>query len=164
MRPTAVRPAGVRSAAVRSAAVRSAAVAALALGLVGGCTSSGNATPGPTRTASTAGSSTPPGPTLVQNPLPTRLNNQPAVRKDVAQTSCAAVPGGWRVEGTVTNSAARARTYTIVAFFTTLQATTLDYARTAVAVGPGQTKPWTASKRFAAQKQMRCVLAAISAS
>lgn len=139
-----------------------AGVAAVTAATLCGCTSSsGHSTPASATAAAKASSS---GPTLVQNPVPTKLANQPAVRKDVVQTSCTAVPGGWGVAGTVKNSAAKPRTYKIVAFFTTVQATTLDFAQASVKVAPGQTAKWTASKKFAAQKQMRCVLAGISAS
>lgn len=120
------------------------------------------ATTGTAATGTTATSTTA-GPTLVQNPLPSKVLNQPAVRKDVVTSGCASVPGGWGATGTVTNSSAKERTYKIVVYFTTTHATALDYAQASVTVAPAKTQKWNASKKFDAQQQMYCVLAGISA-
>ncbi|MGH3381795.1 MAG: hypothetical protein ACRDP6_44420 [Actinoallomurus sp.] len=96
------------------------------------------------------------------NPLPTRIANQPDVRKNVVQTKCAAVPGGWSASGTATNPGKKDVTYKIVVHFTTTKATTLDYAQVLVPVKPGKTVPWTAKKQFHAQKKMLCPMPGIS--
>ena len=102
--------------------------------------------------------------TLQQNPLPAKLpKNDPAARKDVVQTKCAAIRGGWGASGYVKNSARATRVYQIMVFFTTTQATTLDYAKTSVTVGAGKTVDWSATKKFAAQPKMLCPMPSISA-
>ncbi|GAA4192220.1 hypothetical protein GCM10022252_33260 [Streptosporangium oxazolinicum] len=96
------------------------------------------------------------------NPLPTKMANDPGVRKNIAQTKCAAVPGGWGAEGTAKNPEKKPVTYKIVVYFTTPKATTLDYAQTLVEVPPGKTVTWSAAKQFAAKRQMLCPMPGIS--
>lgn len=100
--------------------------------------------------------------TPAANPVPTKIANQPSVRKNVVQTKCAAIPGGWAAEGTATNPGKKPLTYKIVVHFTTTKATTLDYAQVLVPVAPGKTVPWAAKKRFEAQKKMLCPMPGIS--
>lgn len=96
------------------------------------------------------------------NPVPTKIANEPSVRKNVVQNKCAAIPGGWAAEGTATNPGKKPVTYKIVVHFTTTKATTLDYAQVLVPVQPGKTVPWTAKKQFQAQKKMLCPMPGIS--
>lgn len=95
-------------------------------------------------------------------PLPSKIPNRPGVRKDVVQTGCTAIPGGWAAQGTATNPGAKPVTYKIIVFFTTTKATTLDYAQTLVPVKPGKTVPWKAAKRFRTQGRMLCPMPGIS--
>jgi hypothetical protein len=101
-------------------------------------------------------------PTPGANPVPTKIANQPGARKNVVQTKCAAIPGGWGAEGTATNPGKKEVTYKVVVHFTTTKATTLDYAQVLVPVQPGKTVPWAAKKQFQAQKEMLCPMPGIS--
>lgn len=96
------------------------------------------------------------------DPIPTKIANQPKARKNVVQTKCAAIPGGWGAQGTATNPGKIPVTYKIVVHFTTTRATTLAYAETLVPVEPGKTVTWKADKRFQAQKKMLCPMPGIS--
>ncbi|MEU8386490.1 hypothetical protein [Streptosporangium sp. NPDC048865] len=96
------------------------------------------------------------------NPLPTRVANSPDVRKNIVQTKCAAVPGGWGAQGTARNPGKKAVTYKVVVYFTTTKATTLDYAQALVKVPPGETVTWKAKKRFPAEREMLCPMPGIS--
>ncbi|MDN3359070.1 hypothetical protein [Actinomadura sp. DC4] len=96
------------------------------------------------------------------NPVPTKIANEPKVRKNVALTKCAEIPGGWSAEGTATNPGKKPVTYKITVHFTTRQATTLDYAEALVPVAPGKTVPWAAEKEFHAEKKMLCPTPGIS--
>ncbi|GGK67250.1 hypothetical protein Sme01_09750 [Sphaerisporangium melleum] len=96
------------------------------------------------------------------NPLPKKIANDPEVRRNVALTKCAAMPGGWEARGTARNPGGKPVTYKIVVFFTTTQATTLDYAQALVKVPPGETVDWHASKKFRAEQEMLCPVPGIS--
>ncbi len=157
----------MRSIAIKSAA----ALSALALAVTAGCSGSSSSHHAGGSVATKAGvqaktvkQAAGADAALVQHALPKRITNQPAVRKSVVQTSCSAIASGWSASGTAKNSTATTRTYRIVVYFTTVHATTLDFARTSVRVAPGHTAKWTASKKFAAQKQMLCPMPGISAS
>lgn len=147
---------------MRDALVKGATVGAIVVALTAGCTSSSNkdTTAGSSAKSSARTSTT----SLVQNPLPKSVANQPTLRKNVIQTKCSAIPGGWAAEGTARNTGTTALTYKIVVYFTTTLATTLDYAIATVKVAPGETVPWKAAKKFATQPQMLCPMPGISAS
>jgi hypothetical protein len=140
-----------------------AVTCAAALALVG-CTSgkskdvkTSSAPPKSSAVATTAQSAA--APTLTQYPLPTAsISNDVNKRKAVAIASCAPSDGGWSASGTAQNSGTSAETYNITIFFTTTQATTLDYATTSVKVSPGKTEKWTATVKFSAPKDVLCVL------
>jgi hypothetical protein len=134
-------------------AVKLAALGVLASALAAGCHSDGK----PIHNA--AAVSQQPAP---QEPLPTKIANKPSVRKNVVQTKCAPIPGGWSAEGTATNPGKKEVTYKIMVHFTTTKATTLGYAQVLVPVKPGKTVPWTAKKEFPAQKKMLCPMPGIS--
>jgi hypothetical protein len=138
------------------------AVAALALT---SCTSSGSdsASAGATgKPASSAKTTTAPPTSLKAAVLPTKIENQPAVRKSVVQTSCAAIPGGWSAKGTATNDAKKTATYKITVYFTTTHATTLNFATTTVKVPAGKTVKWAADKKFKAEPQMLCPMPGVA--
>jgi hypothetical protein len=78
------------------------------------------------------------------------------------QNKCAAILGGWSAEGTATNPGKKPVTYKILVHFTTTKATTLDYAQVPVPVQPSKTVPWTAKKKFHADKKMLCPMPGIS--
>lgn len=101
-------------------------------------------------------------PILEQAPLPDKVANEPTVRKNIVQTKCAAVPGGWGAAGTAANPGTAPVTYAIVVYFTTTSATTLNYAETKVTVEPGKTAEWKAEKQFHAQDKMLCPMPGIS--
>jgi hypothetical protein len=134
-------------------AVKLAALGVLASALAAGCHSDGK----PIHNAA-AVSQEP----AAADPLPTKIANQPSVRKNVVQTKCAAIPGGWSAEGTATNPGKKPVTYKILVHFTTTKATTLDYAQVLVPVKPGKTEPWVAKKQFHAAKKMLCPMPGIS--
>lgn len=101
-------------------------------------------------------------PGLHANQIPTKIDNQPGVRKNVVQTKCAAIPGGWAAEGTATNTRKTPVEYKILVHFTTTKATVLDYAQTTVPVAPGKTVKWQAQKQFKADKKMLCPMPGIA--
>jgi hypothetical protein len=135
--------------------VKVAVLGVLAAALAAGCSSGGGH---PIRNAAAVSGAPTPG----ANPVPTKIANQSSARKNVVQTKCAAVPGGWGAEGTAANPGKKAVTYKIVVHFTTTKATTLDYAQILVPVQPGKTVPWAARKQFKAQKKMLCPMPGIS--
>lgn len=139
----------------------SSTVTIAALGIVTAALTAGCGGPGQRQTIQNAAANS--AATPVANPVPTKVANEPSVRKNVVQTKCAAVPGGWAAEGTATNPGKKPVTYKIVVHFTTTKATTLDYAQVSVPVAPGKTVPWTAKKQFQAQKKMLCPMPGISA-
>lgn len=134
-----------------SLTVKVAALGILAGALAVGCSSGGH----PVHNAAAVSSN-------AANPVPTKIANQPSVRKNVVQNKCAAIPGGWSAEGTATNPGKKPVTYKILVHFTTTKATTLGYAQVLVPVRPGKTVPWTAKKEFHADKKMLCPMPGIS--
>jgi hypothetical protein len=136
---------------VSPSAARVAAFGILASALVAGCSSGGR----PIHNAAAVSNAA--------SPIPTKIANEPNVRKNVVQTKCAAVPGGWGASGTATNPGKKNVTYKIVVHFTTTKATTLDYGQVLVPVKAGKTEPWAVTKQFHAQKQMLCPMPGISA-
>jgi hypothetical protein len=93
--------------------------------------------------------------------LPTPGHNDISLFKQVTTQSCQAVAGGWQVRGMAHNPAATARKYDILVYFTTPQATVINYSSAAITVAPGTTAPWTASKKFATEPGMRCVVVSV---
>ena len=139
-----------------SSTITVAALGVLASALVAGCGSGGN------KIHNAASVARDPSNAPAVNPVPTKIANQPSVRKNVVQTKCAAIPGGWSASGTATNPGKKEVTYKILVHFTTTKATTLDYGQALVPVKPGKTVPWTVKKRFRAAKQMLCPMPGIS--
>jgi hypothetical protein len=149
-----------------SSAGKIAAIAAIAaIPLVGcssgGLTSSTAAHATATSSANTSASSVPEAGSVLGT-SPPKAANQAAVRKNVVQSSCSAIPGGWRAAGTVSNPTNSEVKYKITVYFTTEHATVLAYATTKVAVQPDATAKWSASKEFAAQKEMLCPMPGIA--
>ncbi|GII81978.1 hypothetical protein Sru01_69600 [Sphaerisporangium rufum] len=143
--------------------MRVLALMAPAAALAAGCSSGGDPVP----PAAAISQQTPAPPTPAPSgghahSLPTKIQNDPSVRKNVVQTKCAAVPGGWGAKGTATNPGEKPVTYKIVVHFTTTKATALDFAQTLVKVPPGKTVHWSAKKEFPAEKQMLCPMPGIS--
>ncbi len=150
---------------MRNATLKVTALAGGCVLLVGGCTSSKNerAAPRPSPLKSVTSSAAPTAlPT--QASLPPLAKNDVTARKQITQTGCAAVPGGWAATGTAKNPGSSPVTYKITIYFTTTSATTLNYAVTSVTVPPGQTAKWTARKRFKAQQQMLCPMPSVTVS
>lgn len=118
------------------------------------------------RSASTSGAAdlTPP-PELRRgrHPLPEgkALTNDPELYDDVALTGCRRTPQGWRAGGTVENTGAEPREYSIVVFFTDAQARAVDSATATVAVRPGDDRRWTAQRRFDGPDDVRCLVRAV---
>ncbi|MEW9532387.1 hypothetical protein [Microbispora sp. NPDC049125] len=143
-------------------AVKASVLLMLASTLAAGCSSGEHAvreTPaGPVKSAAAM----PDAAKVVANSLPKKIANEPGVRRNVIQTACAAVPGGWGAEGTARNPGEKPVTYKIVVFFTTTKATTLDYAQTLAKVPPGKTVNWSVKKEFKAERKMLCPMPGIS--
>jgi hypothetical protein len=112
--------------------------------------------PGTVKPGSSAGTSVHPTASAVS--LPPSVSNVVAKRKSVALTGCASAGAGWKASGTATNSGSTAADYAITVFFTDEHATVESFAATTVAVAPGKTEHWEASKNFAASKKTLCVL------
>jgi hypothetical protein len=132
-----------------------AALGIVTAALAAGCGGSGKQTIHNAAAVSSA-------PTVAANPVPTKIANQPGIRKNVVENKCAAIPGGWEAAGTASNPGKHPVTYKIVVHFTTTKATTLDYAQVLVPVQPGKTVPWTAKKQFQAPRKMLCPMPGIS--
>jgi hypothetical protein len=134
-----------------------------------GCTSSGRPSASGSRPApgdsspATRAQSIPSGAALPAGvtgatAVPTAVPNKPALRANVAISSCTARPGGWRAAGTVHNPASHAAKYRITVFFTTQHATVIGAAATTVSVGAGAKKSWRANAKFHPAKPTLCVL------
>jgi hypothetical protein len=157
----------MRIAVTRSALIRGAVLGVMVLALIAGCSSSKKKA---VVTPTAGGSSTVATPSpkvtttpLVQGTLPSTIPNDPTVRKNVVQTKCEAIPGGWSASGTVKNTASKKLTYNILVYFTTNQGTTLNFAQVSVPVAAGATENWKAEKQFPALATMLCVLPGITA-
>lgn len=118
--------------------------AALACAALAGCSS--NNTPSAATTSTTAKSSTT---TTNYVPGTTTIPYIPALnaRQDVSTTGCNQVDGSWVLDGSVTNSASKTRTFQIVVDFVTQPGdTVLDtqivYVRN---LAPKATKTWSAT-------------------
>jgi hypothetical protein len=96
--------------------------------------------------------------------VPTKVPNQPSVRKDVALLTCSQSGGGWSAGGAVHNTLGRTATFHITAFFTSTGYTDLAYATTSVTVEAGKSSLWSAKATFAAPSSVLCVLRGVSAS
>jgi hypothetical protein len=156
---------------MRSAKTAILALTCTAILALVGCTSSKSkdtksSSPVPKSTPAATSAHTAPSPTITQYPLPTgSISNDTSPngkRTDVAITRCAASDGGWSASGTAKNSGSSSETFDITIFFTTTQATTLNYATTSVKVSAGKTGNWTASVKFSAPKDVLCVLRGVA--
>lgn len=144
---------------------RCAPAAALAAGVLilaglTGCFPAGtdggpDATPAPTATEDVAGL-----PEGVQQAtdVPLDVPNRPELRGDVELTLCDEVDGGWQAAGTVTNSAADSRDYTITVFFTTEGGTVIGTGDTEVAVAGGESEDWSVTGELTPAPGTNCVL------
>lgn len=164
-RNAAVRPPQHR----RSRLVATAATSGL-LVVLAACSGPAANTPGPEQPEGAGESSAPtaaPARTLPKGvkpaPIPTKVANDPADRKNVVMTSCEAAKGGWQAAGTATNPTKKDADYQITVFFTTTAATTIDSASTEISVKPGETVKWSAKQEFSAPKEMLCVLRGVAA-
>lgn len=99
---------------------------------------------------------------LAQAELPKKVDNDPKIRKNVTQTSCDAVPGGWSAGGTAKNPGQSPVTYAITVYFTTTKATVLDFATTKVRVDPGKSADWKATKQFPFRGKLLCPMPGIA--
>jgi hypothetical protein len=102
-------------------------------------------------------------PVAVPAPTADPIVNDPKARPSVSMKDCAATSSGWAAGGTVTNSTAKSRTFTIVVSFTTKQSTVLTRGTTKVTLKGGATKNWTTAASFAKTKGTQCVLRGVSA-
>ena len=94
--------------------------------------------------------------------IPTSVANNVDARKGVAITKCAATEDGWQAVGTAENSGKSAREFKITIFFTTTSATVINSTTTSVKIDAGKTAKWTASGKFKAASEMRCVLRGVA--
>ena len=142
----------------RPSAALAVVLGMVALGMVAlaGCSSGHGAAAG------SGAPTTAPAVILKAAALPHKVANEPSLRKNVTQTSCAAIPGGWSAGGTAQNPGPHAVTYKITVYFTTEHATTLNFAVATVHVPAGQSSAWVAQKKFKAQPQMLCPMPGIA--
>jgi hypothetical protein len=140
-------------------AISAVAVAGVvAASLVAGCSSGGSNAEQDRHATAVA---TPP-PILPEVSLPTSVPNDPKIRKNVRQTACKAIPGGWGAEGVAHNPGSSPVTFGIVVYFATTEATVINYTTTKVTVGPGKTEKWQAEKIFPAAARMLCGIPGIT--
>lgn len=134
-----------------------AALVPLAL-VVAGCGSGADDEPG----AAATSRATEPPPERTVKPgrvtIPTKVPNRPAKRAAVELTGCAATDDGWAASGTATAGQGRARTFVISVFFTTDQATVVEWGRTRVTVPAGERADWQVGVELPVQGELRCVL------
>lgn len=90
--------------------------------------------------------------------VPSQVPNRVALRKDVALTTCAKAPGGWRAAGTATNPGHGPADYTITVFFTTSSDTVIGTGATHLHVSAGRQAPWKVTGRFTPAPATGCVL------
>jgi hypothetical protein len=140
--------------------------AACAVGLaLTGCSSSGSkSTPSPAPKSSAAATSKAAAAPALKPAakIPAASGNKPKLIKQVAQKTCAATAGGWQVTGSVHNTGASDRTYTILTYFTTSHATVIDSATAKVDAKAGQTAAWKAAAKFKTEPGMRCVVVKVT--
>jgi len=122
----------------------------------------GSGAPSATGSA-TSGASTP-AVTSPKLPKPSDIKNDPAQMKNVAVTSCKAIGGGWSASGTAKNTQKEPVTFKVTIFFTTPQATVQGYGQAKLDVAAGKAGEWSTSAKFAADKDSRCIVRAVSAS
>jgi hypothetical protein len=153
----------VRTSRARSwrAATAAGALTLIAAACSGSHHSTAPTTAAPTDAPSPASTGAPTTTTtLVQHPLPSpqSIPNSPDRRSEVTLTSCVATANGWAAGGNAANPTNTATNYTITVFFTTSNATVLDYAQTTVNVPPGRSTEWNTSANFTAPSRVLCVL------
>jgi hypothetical protein len=93
--------------------------------------------------------------------LPKTVPNEPNLRRYVVLEQCAAIPGGWKADGTAVDPGASPARYRITVYFTDSQATVVGFAQTTVKVAPGKKARWLAEDTFAAPKKTLCVLSGV---
>ena len=143
---------------MKFARVTSVAAGLLVVVSAAACTSHHSSTSKTTTPSSASASKKSTQVTLPQAKVPASVLNKPATRKYVTLTSCGATKGGWSAAGTAKNPKKTAADYKITVFFTTTQATVLNYAVTTVHVPAGKSAQWKAARSFPAAKSMNCVL------
>jgi hypothetical protein len=94
--------------------------------------------------------------------VPTAVPNNPASRKNVAISACAATKGGWKATGSADNPSGTKLTYTITVFFTSDAATVLGTGQTKVTVQPHSDQQWTVAAKFRPAPQTLCVLRGVA--
>jgi hypothetical protein len=140
----------------KTAALAAVAAGTLVAAVLAGCSHGGSGH------AATAKGSAPKAVAVVAQA--DNIVNDPKARPSVSMKDCAATGSGWSAAGTVTNSTAATKTFTIVVSYTTKQSTVLARGETKVSVKAGQTRSWTTSANFAKTKAVVCVLRGVSES
>lgn len=135
------------------------AVMATMIFLLTGCVAAPSLTNTPTPTAA-ALNGLPAG--VQPAPIPTDVPNDAEVRKQVQVSSCAGNDREWEAAGTITNTTKADKEYRVTVFFTTPDATVIDFAETTVQVHTGETAKWSASKSFATGGEILCVLRGVA--
>jgi len=90
--------------------------------------------------------------------VPTKVPNDPALRKNVIVSDCSQAGKGWKAAGKATNPTDKPISYAVTVFFTSEQATVLNTADTTVKVEPGKIADWSIQKDFATTAKALCVL------
>jgi hypothetical protein len=107
--------------------------------------------------------SAPPTFSGTQHRLPTgaATKNNPQLYKNVSLTGCSATAHGWKGTGTATNTTSRAIDYSVLVLFTDAQARDIDSATATIRVPARTSAHWTAARKFAAPKNVQCVIRAV---
>lgn len=114
-------------------------------------------TPGPVQ-------SSPPAVTVKQADVtvPSKVGNNPDKRSAVSVTSCKATADGWMAAGTATATKSGPETFTITVFFTTEQATVVEWGKTTVTARAGATATWQIAKRLPVRSTLLCPLRGVA--
>jgi hypothetical protein len=136
---------------VRARAVAGALTAVVVAGALAACT-------GAPASPSTSGA--PATPTTIA--APSSIPNDPALRHDVAMTSCAATKGGWGARGRIVNGSREGHDYRITVLFTTSAASVIGAGDATVHVAAGATGDWTITAPIASAPTALCVLAGVA--
>ena len=157
MRPTAATRSPGTSGGTRARPAALAATLAVAVGLLG-CSSGGSSSPTTTAGSSGTGGSGA-GSTTTSVSVPP-YNAAKNARSDVVQGACTDGSTGWSLAGTVTNSAARSRGYSIVVDFVTSPGNTVVATKlvTVPPVAPHASTGWSATGAAPGQTHLACVI------
>ncbi len=94
--------------------------------------------------------------------VPTSIPNDPALRHDVAMSSCDPAEAGWSAGGRVVNPSGQGRDYRITVLFTSSEATVIGAGRTTVHVDAKGRSTWRVRAKLAPASPTLCVLSGVA--